>query len=123
MVSVFEDARIEKDQKRVRRDKNLYKNSVHANVACDKCEMSPIIGIRYKSATKPNYDLCIDCESQFGSEDVFLKIKRPEDYLKYIEDMKAKLDEEDKSAFDEPEQPKDDFQYPDQLNLGQCLQL
>ena len=86
MVSVFEDARIEKEKKRVRRDKALFKDSVHEGVTCDKCNMSPIVGIWYKSATKQNFDVCIDCEAQFGAEDVYLKIKRPEDFQKYIRD-------------------------------------
>ena len=58
--------RSEDNEKRQRRDKNLFKDVVHKNVKCDQCGMTPIKGIRYKSATKDNYDLCIDCEAKFG---------------------------------------------------------
>jgi hypothetical protein len=70
---------------------------VHENVTCDGCEASQdrlalakaaghrndsgvIVGVRYKSATVPNYDLCETCEAssefqqQFGP---FLKIVDP----------------------------------------------
>ncbi len=94
MMSVFEDMmtvmKKDGDEKRVRRDKNLYKDSVHAGVSCDKCRMNPIVGIRYKSATKDNFDLCIDCEAMYGADDVFLKIKRPGNYEKFLEDLAAK---------------------------------
>jgi len=50
--------------------------------------MNPIVGIWYKSATKENYDLCIDCEAKTGYNDVFFKIKRPEDYANFLVDLK-----------------------------------
>jgi len=37
--------------------------TVHNGVACDECEMYPIIGSRYKCGVCPNYDLCSKCES------------------------------------------------------------
>jgi hypothetical protein len=70
----------ENTERRAKRDKVLFKDVIHHKVCCDKCGMDPIVGIRYKSATKDNFDLCIDCEAQFGQDDIFLKIKRPEDF-------------------------------------------
>jgi len=72
----------------VRRDKTLFKDVVHKGITCDLCKMNPIVGIRYKSATKGNFDLCIDCEAREGCNDVFLKIKWPEDYDKYMVEQK-----------------------------------
>ena len=71
------------NEKWQKRDHNLFKDSVHKGITCDLCKMCPIVGIRYKSATKENYDLCIDCEAKNGHSDVFFKIKRSEDYVKF----------------------------------------
>lgn len=74
--------------------------------------MNPIVGIRYKSATRENYDLCIDCEAKSGHMDIFFKIKRPEDFDQFQKDLKKivqkqeeqNVEEEEKSAFEsEPE--------------------
>ena len=91
MMTVFQDMmtvmKQENEEKRVRRDKVLYKDVQHPGVTCNECGM-PIVGIRYKSATKQDFDLCIDCEAKSGHTDVFLKIKRPEDYDKFMIDLK-----------------------------------
>eukprot|EP01039_Chlorochromonas_danica_P005093 gene5093-5597_t len=34
---------------------------VHYGVSCDCCRISPLVGIRYKCSSCPNYDLCGDC--------------------------------------------------------------
>ncbi|KAG2525785.1 hypothetical protein BBO99_00004485 [Phytophthora kernoviae] len=36
---------------------------VHPFVTCDGCEMSPIVGIRFKSKTAEDFDLCEACEA------------------------------------------------------------
>lgn len=51
---------------------------VHQNVACDGCDMSPIIGIRYKCSVCKNFDFCAMCEERRGHEHAFLKIYNPE---------------------------------------------
>ena len=35
--------------------------AVHAGVQCDACGVLPIVGIRYKSVTEADYDLCETC--------------------------------------------------------------
>jgi len=45
---------------------------------CDGCEMSPIVGVRYKCAVCEDFDLCEKCESVTDHEHPFLKIKKPE---------------------------------------------
>ncbi|KAE9112362.1 hypothetical protein PF007_g11135 [Phytophthora fragariae] len=36
---------------------------VHPFATCDGCEMSPIVGVRFKSDTKEDFDLCDGCEA------------------------------------------------------------
>lgn len=40
---------------------------VHQRIACDACKMKPIIGTRYKSVDRKNYNLCANC---YGNESV-----------------------------------------------------
>jgi hypothetical protein len=49
------------------------------DVICDNCNVSPIIGVRYKSAVVPNYDLCATCESGPSGLDnaPYIKILNP----------------------------------------------
>ena len=51
---------------------------VHERITCDSCEQSPIVGIRYKCAECPNFDLCAKCEENgVHSHHTFLKVKVP----------------------------------------------
>lgn len=38
--------------------------TVHHDVTCDECCMSPIVGVRYKCTNRQNYDLCESCEGK-----------------------------------------------------------
>uniref|UniRef100_A0A914BXT0 Uncharacterized protein n=1 Tax=Acrobeloides nanus TaxID=290746 RepID=A0A914BXT0_9BILA len=38
--------------------------NVHENISCDRCETTPIVGIRYKCLGCPDFDLCSDCENK-----------------------------------------------------------
>jgi len=40
----------------------LEPTAVHAGVVCDGCNVHPIVGLRFKCAVCPNYDLCGTCE-------------------------------------------------------------
>ena len=35
--------------------------TLHYGVVCDVCHANPIAGVRYKSVTRPSYDLCARC--------------------------------------------------------------
>jgi hypothetical protein len=38
--------------------------SVHHHIRCNECNVSPIIGVRYKSLPKDGYNLCQACEGK-----------------------------------------------------------
>ncbi|KAK1945070.1 Protein NBR1 [Phytophthora citrophthora] len=53
---------------------------VHPFVVCDGCEMSPLVGPRFKSKTAEDFDLCQDCEASgkwTESHGPFTKIDEP----------------------------------------------
>ncbi|CAD8101182.1 unnamed protein product [Paramecium primaurelia] len=54
------------------------KQVVHEKVACDGCEMFPIVGTRYKCAVCKDFDLCEKCEDLGTHEHAMLKIRKPE---------------------------------------------
>jgi len=49
---------------------------IHHGVTCDNCDAFPIRGTRYKSVTKPDFDLCSRCfdSNEAHLNDVYLKI-------------------------------------------------
>lgn len=53
--------------------------AVHNGIVCDGCDMSPIMGTRYKCAVRSDFDLCEACESAAGRDSPFpfLKIRTP----------------------------------------------
>ena len=52
---------------------------VHERITCDNCQVSPIVGIRYKCAESPDFDLCVKCEEAGShSHHTFLKVKDPQ---------------------------------------------
>jgi hypothetical protein len=57
---------------------------VHRGITCDVCEASPIVGVRYKSVTRPDFDLCDKCEPSHDSNDPLIKIKQPVDHLEFL---------------------------------------
>jgi hypothetical protein len=55
------------------------KLSVHNNIKCDKCLITPIVGVRYKCQICPDYDLCQNCEvlKPHTVYHIFMKIDEP----------------------------------------------
>lgn len=44
---------------------------VHASHTCDGCNVSPIIGKRFKSSDTENYDLCFKCFAAYDGDELF----------------------------------------------------
>ena len=57
-------------------NESMYPEERHINVACDGCNMYPIIGVRYKCSVLPNFDFCENCEETKNHPHAFLKIKK-----------------------------------------------
>ncbi|KAF3774935.1 NBR1-like protein [Nymphaea thermarum] len=49
----------------------------HRGVICDGCGMHPIVGPRFKSKVKEDYDLCSICYAHMGNEAEYARIDRP----------------------------------------------
>ena len=89
--------KMEKDlNKKVEELENLYYdknkndiNEIHTGIKCDKCQMYPIIGIRYKCLLCQNYNLCEKCERQNcrtrEHDHIFLKYIKNENQIKLNE--------------------------------------
>ena len=52
-------------------------NVIHQGIKCNKCEMNPIVGIRYKCADCNDYNLCEKCE-----EENYINNVHPHDFIK-----------------------------------------
>lgn len=77
-LDVFETARADLERET---GANL---QVHRGITCDLCEVSPIVGVRYKSVTRPDFDLCEKCEPNHDPNDPLIKIKQPVDHLEFL---------------------------------------
>ena len=47
--------------------------TVHKNITCNECKMTPIVGYRYKCLECPGYNLCANCEKNVEHEHNFVK--------------------------------------------------
>lgn len=52
--------------------------SLHLGITCNECDVNPIVGNRWTSTAKADYDLCPDCYEKLGNEKEFIKIQFPE---------------------------------------------
>merc|ERR1712038_2188597 len=57
---------------------------VHTGITCDMCDVSPIVGVRYKSVSRSDFDLCEDCEPKHDPNDPLIKIKQPVQQLEFF---------------------------------------
>ncbi|CAL4886958.1 unnamed protein product [Urochloa decumbens] len=56
---------------------NSAARSLHRWIQCDGCGVQPIVGPRYKSNVKEDYDLCDSCFQRMGNEVEYTKIDKP----------------------------------------------
>lgn len=49
----------------------------HKGVQCNGCGITPIVGPRFKSTKREDYDLCCNCFTEIGNETDFQRINRP----------------------------------------------
>lgn len=56
---------------------NSAPHSLHRWIQCDGCGAQPIVGPRYKSNVKEDYDLCDSCFQRMGNEMEYTKIDKP----------------------------------------------
>jgi len=75
-LSVFQQAREQMEAEFPQNDQ-----VTHRGITCDGCNMYPIVGVRYKSTLRADYDLCENCEKDHDPTDPLIKIKTP------VEDM------------------------------------
>ncbi|KAL9243110.1 hypothetical protein vseg_017038 [Gypsophila vaccaria] len=53
---------------------NFCRPILHKDIICDGCDVQPIIGPRFKSKVKNDYDLCGVCFSRMGNDSDYIKI-------------------------------------------------
>ncbi|TVU29446.1 hypothetical protein EJB05_21011 [Eragrostis curvula] len=56
---------------------NSAARSLHKWIQCDGCGVQPIVGPRYKSNVREDYDLCDSCFQRMGNEVEYTKIDKP----------------------------------------------
>ncbi|KAG2659481.1 hypothetical protein PVAP13_1KG360400 [Panicum virgatum] len=56
---------------------NSTPRSLHRWIQCDGCGVQPIVGPRYKSNVKEDYDLCDSCFLRMGNKVEYTKIDKP----------------------------------------------
>jgi hypothetical protein len=52
--------------------------TIHTRVACDGCDASPIVGVRYKCSVCQNFDFCEKCEEKATHPHAFIKLNNPD---------------------------------------------
>jgi len=70
ITSVLQQAEaeiVQEDPERVR----------HRGITCDVCDMSPIVGSRYKCTVRSDYDLCQKCHGESDPKFPMIKIRQP----------------------------------------------
>ncbi|XP_062185640.1 protein JOKA2-like isoform X2 [Phragmites australis] len=56
---------------------SIPQHALHRWIQCDGCGVTPIVGPRYKSNVKEDYDLCGACFSHMGNESEYTRLDMP----------------------------------------------
>lgn len=75
--AVFQQARQQMEAEFPQQAQDNTPKPAHRGITCDGCNMSPIVGVRYKSVLRADYDLCEECEKEHDPKDPLIKIKTP----------------------------------------------
>ena len=67
------------EKNKEKKEEKKEEKKAHEGIICDGCNVSPIVGVRYKCAVCPDYDLCEKCEESNKKHlHPFIKIYRPD---------------------------------------------
>ncbi|KAF5726722.1 hypothetical protein HS088_TW22G00404 [Tripterygium wilfordii] len=67
---------------------DIHDRVFHGGVQCDGCGMLPIVGSRFKSIVREDYDLCITCFRSIGKDDEYIKLNLPQSFQFHNSDEK-----------------------------------
>jgi hypothetical protein len=97
-------------QKIIKKDINKTK-VVHENSKCSKCGQSPIEGIRYYCLKCETFELCSECEQNYGEKHghELLKIRRPEDFNIFKNEIIRQKELQNLNKIEENEEKKIDL--------------
>ncbi|KAH6806685.1 hypothetical protein C2S51_031516 [Perilla frutescens var. frutescens] len=62
----------------------------HRGVRCDGCGIHPIVGPRFKSTVKLDYDLCRVCFEKMGNDHDYIRMDRPAVYRHHLPHFRAR---------------------------------
>ena len=97
-------------EKIIKKDINKTK-VVHENSKCSKCGQSPIEGIRYYCLKCETFELCSECEKNYGEKHghELLKIRRPEDFNIFKNEIIKQKELQNLNKIEENEEKKVDL--------------
>ncbi|OMO80047.1 Phox/Bem1p [Corchorus olitorius] len=67
----------ESSSKKISYSGNTIYRVFHKGIRCDGCGMHPIVGPRFKSTVKEDYDLCNICFSDMGTMNEYIRLDHP----------------------------------------------
>ena len=87
LPKILDECKTYVQQQKACQEENRFKQVIHRNVVCDGCNVSPILGVRYKCVVCEDYDLCAQCEAKDNHKHPMLKITSPKKYKEFMKDL------------------------------------
>ena len=116
LPSLFKELRGKELAKQEEENMAKYSGMIHERIACDVCNMEPLVGIRYKCSVCDNYDLCMHCESLDLHPHPCIKITDPNKKLHFISTILPDIDQQNPPQPQQPQQPEQPEQPQKQRN-------